>query len=305
MTSKAESRQFELLVARIEEAAAPRGAVVTSPERIRDATSGQVREVDATIRFTIGTVPVLILVECRKRGRGADVRWIEELATKRASLLADKVVAVSALPFSKPAQRAAQHQGIELRTLATVSPEEIARWFLPPGGVLNVFRVIEDVQCIVGFQPHDTPAGDHGFSVPGTAPVFESDLIPSPFAAAVFAQMMEQRWPERFWRVPLDGTKTRLVFNFDCVGSPFHAHTSAGLKEVFWISLGLLLSYETVSCALGEGVHSAYEGHGRRPIQVSSFDKEVLGDRVTFEFQSDEMAGVLARLRFNRGGRKV
>ena len=83
MASKAESKQFELLVARIEEAAAPRGAVVTSPDHIRDATSGQMREVDATIRFKIGTVPVLILVECRKRGRAEDVRWIEELTTKR------------------------------------------------------------------------------------------------------------------------------------------------------------------------------------------------------------------------------
>ena len=34
MASKAESKQFELLVARIEEAAAPRGALVTSPDRI-------------------------------------------------------------------------------------------------------------------------------------------------------------------------------------------------------------------------------------------------------------------------------
>lgn len=297
MASKAESKQFELLVARIEEAAAPRGALVTSPDRIRDATSGQMREADATIRFKIGTVPVLILVECRKRGRAEDVRWIEELATKRDSLLADKVIAVSATGFSKPAVRAARHQRIELRTLAEISLKEIESWFLPAGGVINVFRVIEDVQCVVGFEVLGRPSGNRGFSVPGTAPVFHSDLIPSPFPAEVLVQVMEQAEPERFWRVPLDGTKTKLVLNMDCTASDFYATTSDGTKKVFWVSLSALISYETRRFALDEGVHHVYEGPERRAVQVSSFEGEIFGVRAKFEFQSGDLAEVLARLK--------
>jgi len=305
MASKAESKQVELLVARIEEAATPRGAVVTSPDRIRDATSGQIREVDATIRFKIGTVPVLILIECRKRGRAQDVRWIEELATKRDSLLADKVIAVSAAAFSKPACRAAQHRRIELRTLAEVSPKRIESWFLPPGGVTNVFRVIEDVVCVVGFQALGSPSGDRGFSVPGTAPVFYSDLIASPFPPEVLVQMMEQAEPERFWGVPLDGTKKKLTLNMDCAKSDFHAATSAGRKKVFWVSLSVLVSYEARSLALDEGVHHVYEGPERLAVQVSSFEGEIFGARAKFEFQSSDVAGVIARLKLTPAKKDV
>lgn len=305
MASKTESKQFELLVGRIEEAAAPRGALVTSPDRIRDATSGQMREVDATIRFKIGTAPVLILIECRKRRRAEDVRWIEELATKRDSLLADKVIAVSASAFSKPALRAAQHQRIELRTLAEVSPKRIESWFLPPGGVINVFRVIEDVRCVVGFEALGSLSGDHGFSVVGTAPVFYSDLIASPFPAEVLVQVMEQTQPERFWRVPLDGTKTKLVLNMDCARSDFHAVTSAGRQKVFWVSLSVLVSYETRRFALDEGVHHVYEGPGRQAVQVSSFEGEIFGSRGKFEFQSSDVAEVMACLKLTPAKKEV
>jgi hypothetical protein len=67
-----EWREFEQLVARIEQTLAPQGAVVTSPDRVKDLYTGQDREVDATIRFRVGTVPILITVECRKRDRVQD-----------------------------------------------------------------------------------------------------------------------------------------------------------------------------------------------------------------------------------------
>lgn len=299
MASRDESKQFELLVARIEDAASPRGATVKSPDHVRDTTSGQIREVDATIRFTVGTTPILILVECRKRARTEDVRWIEELATKRDSLLADKVIAVSGKAFSAPAVRAAEHQRIELGVLAEVSATDIAGWFLPPGGIVNVFRVIEDVQCVVGFAPLGTPSGSQGFSVPGTAPVFTSDLIPSPFPAEAFVQMLEQAEPEGFWQVPLDGTKTRFIRNLDCETSGFSAATSAGSKKVFWVSLEFLISYEAKRFALKDGIHRVYRGKDRPDVQVSSFEGDVLGAQATFEFQKGAADRIVARLKLS------
>src|SRR5690606_18790303 len=62
-------KAFEQLVARIEHQVAPKGAVVRSPDRLPDRHTGQLREVDASIRFTVGTVPLLITFECRKRSR--------------------------------------------------------------------------------------------------------------------------------------------------------------------------------------------------------------------------------------------
>lgn len=80
MTKSKDWWEFERLVARIERAASSRGAVVTSPDRIRDLTTGQRREVDAPIRHKVGTAEVLIAVECRKRERKGDDTWIELLS---------------------------------------------------------------------------------------------------------------------------------------------------------------------------------------------------------------------------------
>ena len=70
-------RAFERVVAMIEESAAQRGATVTSPDRIRDLMTGEMREVDASLRFKLGTVDILITIECRKRSRKAKDTWIE------------------------------------------------------------------------------------------------------------------------------------------------------------------------------------------------------------------------------------
>ncbi len=79
----------------IEAAVAPLGATVTSPDRLPDQTTGKLREVDATIRYKIGTSDVLIVVECRKRSRTQDITWIEQLTTKGRSIRANKLIAVS------------------------------------------------------------------------------------------------------------------------------------------------------------------------------------------------------------------
>ena len=75
-------KEFEELVARIEETAAPRNAIVKSPDQIADIVTGTKRQVDASIRYLVGSVPILITVECKKRSRRQDVTWIEGLVTK-------------------------------------------------------------------------------------------------------------------------------------------------------------------------------------------------------------------------------
>src|SRR5919198_4454749 len=135
MTTTPDWRQFEELVARIEVIASPRAASVRSPDRVRDIVTGQMREVDASIRYRVGTVDILITIECRKRGRRADDTWIEQLATKRAKIGAAKTIAVSAAGFSDSAHRTAAQHGIELRTLSEVTPGDLQSWFLPTGVV--------------------------------------------------------------------------------------------------------------------------------------------------------------------------
>ena len=123
-------RQFELLVARIEAALVPTGASVKSPDRIRDLVTGNLREVDASIRMDVGSTTLLITIECRRRRHVQDDTWIEQLATKRQKIGAAKTIAVSASGFSEAATKTAQMHGIDLRTLEDRIGEELVQHFL-------------------------------------------------------------------------------------------------------------------------------------------------------------------------------
>ncbi|HDZ73226.1 MAG TPA: hypothetical protein ENH55_10720 [Aurantimonas coralicida] len=120
-----EWREFERLVARIEADAGPQGLVVTSPDRLRCKLTGRMREVDASIRARVGTTEMLVTIECRRRQKTQDVTWIEQLATKKSSIGADRTIAVSVSGFSPEAQIAASHAGISLRRLSEITVAEI------------------------------------------------------------------------------------------------------------------------------------------------------------------------------------
>lgn len=119
------SKEFEELAARLEAALAPEGARVKSPDRIRDQFTGQYREVDASIRYTIGSSDILITIECRDRSRTQDVTWIEQLATKRVHVRADRTIAVSSSPFTEAALLAAKTHGISTRLISEVTDADV------------------------------------------------------------------------------------------------------------------------------------------------------------------------------------
>ena len=114
-------REFELLVSRIEAALAPAGAAIQSPDHILDRVTGEKREVDASIRYRVGSADLLITVECRDRTRTEDVTWIEQLATKQRQIGAAHTIAVSSTGFSGPASKAARMHGISTRVIDEVS----------------------------------------------------------------------------------------------------------------------------------------------------------------------------------------
>lgn len=123
-----EWRKFEKLVASMESVLLPRGAVVKHPDRIPDIDTGELREVDASIRYSVGSVLLLITIECRKRAKKDDVTWIEQLTQKQRSIGAAKTIAVSESGFTEPAHRKAKLKGIELRTLRKIKPRDIESW---------------------------------------------------------------------------------------------------------------------------------------------------------------------------------
>lgn len=120
-----EWRKFEQMVARIEADARPLGLLIKSPDRIRSLVTGELREVDASVRATVDGSEVLITIECRQRSSKEDITWIEQLVTKKQALGAARTIAVSSSGFSEQAKVAAKHYGIDLRLLNQVTMTDI------------------------------------------------------------------------------------------------------------------------------------------------------------------------------------
>ena len=93
------------------------GTTVRESVLLGDQRTGEEREVDILIESVISRYPVRIAIECRNYRRKCDVTWIEQLVSKYADLLVDKVVAVSRRGFSGPAEEKARQHGIETLSL--------------------------------------------------------------------------------------------------------------------------------------------------------------------------------------------
>ena len=131
-------REFEKLVSRLEQLLSPQGAVVKSPDRIKDKVTGRMREVDVSIRYVVGSVDILITIECRDRKAAPDDTWIEQLATKKQKIGASHTIAVSSTNFTKPAIKSAQLYGIELRVTKNITDEDILSW-------LGRIRIVNEI----------------------------------------------------------------------------------------------------------------------------------------------------------------
>ncbi len=313
MNDHAKWKTFEELVAAIEAEAAPRGAVVKSPDRIRDILTSQMREVDASIRFRAGTAEILITIECRRRNRKADDTWIEQLVTKKQKLGAARTIAVSATGFTKAAIASAKHHGIELRKLSEINSQDVSDWFLPRG-IVHLFRLVENVRCAIRLK-----GSDQYTDIPSDMdPCFFHDSVHTPFPPAAFVTFLEMTEPGRFCSVPLDGTKTRMQFELNATSpnlipvplgvlppehSQLRVRLGTTMEVVEDIKLSFDLSYEHASFASNEGTHHLYEGMDGPLAQHSRFKGEVFGLPVTFDHQLTAINNSSASVQFPSGVR--
>jgi hypothetical protein len=121
-------RSLELLVHGLEQLLAEMPVEIRSPDYIIGKLTKARREVDVSLRSQIGSVDVLVIIECRDRGNAQDVTWIEQLASKREDVGADKAVAVSATGFSPGARNLAQSKQIDLRSFEDVEADVVFGW---------------------------------------------------------------------------------------------------------------------------------------------------------------------------------
>ncbi|MBC8554070.1 MAG: restriction endonuclease [Candidatus Brocadiales bacterium] len=119
------SEIFEHQIRRIHELIERPDSSITWNDRIPDPDNPkQSRQIDITIRNN----NKLTLIECRIHKEKQDVKWIEELIGRRASLKADAVIAVSASGFTEGAILKAKKFGLVSRDMISLTEEEISTW---------------------------------------------------------------------------------------------------------------------------------------------------------------------------------
>jgi hypothetical protein len=130
-------KSLEELVGILERTGMP-GAEIKVRDKIFDKIAKELREVDVSVRFRIGSHNFLIIFECRDRSRPNGPDWIEQIIQKTRDLGANKVIAVSASGFTKGAIEKAKHYDIELRALKEITSKDIIGISLP--GKLPVLK---------------------------------------------------------------------------------------------------------------------------------------------------------------------
>lgn len=254
-----EWREFEKLVARIEQAMGPSGAKVKSPDRIPDRTTGELREVDASIRYQIGTCPVLITIECRNRNSVEDVRWIEQLAEKKRSVGAAMTIAVSSSGFSEPAVIKAAAAGVEIRTLTDATPSEFVQWLRFQNVVLELNEwSLNDLGLDLYDGPQGSPPQDTELSSTAQRLFREKGplapiLIRNSDGKGFHIENILNEWYKRggtFFPsdLPADGSKIRRNLHQPLDRNCLHVETTNGNFDIriIHISLGLCRSKRLV-----------------------------------------------------------
>lgn len=123
-----QGRALELLIQRLEVVASAGEADIRSPDYVTGRNSESRREVDVAVRSMVGSAKVFVMFECRDRAGNEDVRWIEEIASKRDDVGANVAVAVTSAGFTTGAQNTARRLGIELRVVEDITVSDVVSW---------------------------------------------------------------------------------------------------------------------------------------------------------------------------------
>lgn len=309
LNANSEWRQFEQLVAKVEELMASEGAIVKSPDRIKDIETGRLREVDASIRVEVGSIEVLVTVECRRRSRKADVTWIEQLATKRKRIGASKTIAVSTSGFSAGAQECASRYGIELRIFGEISTLDIASWFKPET-FIHSYREVSSFRCEVLLE------SGHSEVIEGGQPRFRHPMVHGDFPAWAFFNFIEMQNPDAFERNHQDETERQVRFELagadaNLIPVPLGEQKKLGVLlikvdeqyfEVAKLIITATLKYHSEMLVPDQGKHFLYGSLEKPNALLSDYSSEMFGLPVKIErFQSEKKRAGTANITFPSG----
>lgn len=165
MTLATSSKDLEKLVIRIHKLIEPAGAKVTWNKKISDPETGQLRQIDGVIERDGKRTHI----ECRRHKPPQNVKWIEELIGRRASLQADGVIAASMSGFTGPAEKKAEIHGVILRTFSEMTDAEIRAWGKSAKLATNYIDIAElEISVLIDAARMDRISSQPQLSVRGT-----------------------------------------------------------------------------------------------------------------------------------------
>lgn len=193
-------------------------AAITPNDHLEDKITGEMRQIDITIRMSDGFTSVLVIVEVRDHVRRVGTGYVEEVQSKRSSVGADAAVIVSSSGFTGPAKKKARHFSIRTMTLKEAREDSWSEFF-----TMRTFGVHERKydRCVLSFFSHGQaiePDPEHLRSARKNPdfPFFsKADGAPlqktlSDMGAALFRALGE----EPFAGIPKDGTKVSRQLGF-------------------------------------------------------------------------------------------
>jgi hypothetical protein len=109
-------KRFESLVARIQQELSP-DATVTLDDKIMGRRSQTLRQIDISVRRTIGQFEILIVIDCKDYAKPVDVKDVEDFLGLAEDVGANKGALVSSASFTKAAITRAKDAGIDVYRL--------------------------------------------------------------------------------------------------------------------------------------------------------------------------------------------
>jgi hypothetical protein len=139
-------RRFEKLVARVQQELAP-NALVTHNDKIRGHNSGELRQVDISVKQKVGQYDILIAIDCKDYKVPVNVKRVEEFSGLIEDIQANKGAMVAANGFTETAKRIGEKAGLDLYRLVDAEAHDWQAYISIP--VLCDFRRIQKYRFII------------------------------------------------------------------------------------------------------------------------------------------------------------
>lgn len=169
------TNEFQQLVHAIHRLLEP-SAKVSESMYLQDQATGEQREVDVVVETETDGHKRLTSIECRDRGRLADVGWVEAMLGKHRDLPTDDLILVSHNGFTPQALQKARHYHVRALSLTEAVN---ADWTQIVGKLSHVyipFLAANPLQCVIVYARYyansDMPA------VPLESMLFDGDDRP-------------------------------------------------------------------------------------------------------------------------------